>query len=79
MEDHLARYHDIMRDYRSGRFGSEHLTLRNILEKAGEPDLLNKMTPDEIQSLLDSATGMTRLLFSQLKAKKLLDAGEQAC
>ena len=53
-----------MEDYRAGRYGDNHLTLHDIFEKAGEPELLAKMSLSEIQSLVDTSSGMLKKMFS---------------
>ena len=52
MEEELTplvkRYYEIMNEFRKGKYGNEHLTLAEILMRAGEPDLLHKMSSEEL-------------------------------
>lgn len=48
----IERYRDIMRRYRAGEFGENHLYLHQILTLGGAPDLLNEMTFDELSQLI---------------------------
>ena len=67
----ILKYNDIMARYRNGEFGNNHLTLREILNMAGEPDLLNNMTIDELEYLALQSSGMLKSLFSKLQKEKL--------
>lgn len=71
MKKYLIRYYKIMEDYRAGRYGDNHLTLHDIFEKAGEPELLAKMSLSEIQSLVDTSSGMLKKMFSTIKDRKI--------
>ena len=71
MEKYLKKYYEIMQDYRTGKFGEDYLTLRDILEKAGEPELLVKMSPSEIQTIVDTSSGMLKKMFSQREKQKI--------
>lgn len=71
MTELIKKYNDIMDMYRNGKFGENLLTMSDILEKAGEPDLFDRMNSNEIQYLLNSSSGMTRLLFNELKKKRI--------
>ena len=44
MTEYLQKYNDIMKKYRRGEFGNTHLTMRDILYRAEEPDLFDKMS-----------------------------------
>ncbi len=60
-----------MKKYQNGEFGDEHLTLHDILSVANAPDLLDKMTTEDFQVLIDKSTGMTKLMFQTiLEARK---------
>lgn len=66
----LKRYNDIMKKYKSGEYGYTHLTMREILARANEPDLFDKMNLSEVQYLIDNSSGMTKQLFFSIKANK---------
>ena len=52
MTEYLQKYNDIMKKYYRGEFGDTHLTMRDILYKAEEPDLFDKMSLDDLQYLI---------------------------
>ena len=69
MSELLKKYYNIMDMYKNGEFGTEHLSLAEILEKAGDPDLINRMNQSEIQHLIDNSTGLKKHMFIELKSK----------
>lgn len=66
----VDEYNEIMSRYRSGEFGMENLPLQEILDKAGNPRLLEKMTVSELQHLRDVSSGLTKQMFSMLCRKR---------
>lgn len=70
MTKYLRRYNEIMKLYRSGAFGQDHLTMHDILSQAGEDGLFDKMCLSEVNALLNSASGMSKHLFRMLLAKR---------
>ena len=46
----LERYKAIMADYRAGKFGDGHLSLRDIFYQSGDPELL-ALDPAELRIL----------------------------
>ena len=66
---YLNEYHDIMARYRAGEFGSKSLSMYDILDKANNPRLMGNMDLTEIQHLIDSASGITKNMFSLIKQK----------
>lgn len=71
MTELIKKYENIMELYKSGSFGTKHLSLNEVLERAGEPDLFDRMSCDEIEYLIDNSCGITKLLFIELKKKKI--------
>ena len=67
MSELLKKYYHIMDLYKKGEFGTEHLSLAEILEKAGEPDLIDRMNQSEIQHLIDNSTGLKKHMFKEQK------------
>lgn len=65
--NYLQKYNDIMERYRNGEFGDEHLSIYEILQRAGEPELLKNLNSSEIQQLIETSSGMTKYMFSNLK------------
>lgn len=47
MTEKIAKFKEIMARYRNGEFGENHLTLKEILDLAGEPNLIKSMTQAE--------------------------------
>ena len=70
MTELTRKYYHIMDMYKKGEFGAHHLSLHDILEKAGESDLFDKMNQNEIQYLIDNSSGLTKYMFIELKSKK---------
>lgn len=54
----LEKYRDILRRYRAGEFGERYLTLRSILNCAGEPELIKNMTATELETLMSETTSL---------------------
>ena len=44
--------------------------MHDILVKAGKPDLINQMSRKEVQQMIDSSSGFTKLLFLQIRRSK---------
>lgn len=76
MTEYLQKYNDIMKKYRCGEFGDTHLTMHEILHKAGEPDLFDKMSLSDLQYLIENTCGIHKQMFSYLKSKKEQEAQE---
>ena len=70
LTDNLKQYYNILKSYRNGAFGEEHLSLYEILVLAEEKDLLNKLTKEEIEYLINHNTGFVKLMFIELKKKR---------
>jgi len=47
-----SKYREIMQRYRNGEYGKDHLSLYEILEKAGEQNLLKQLTLREVLELI---------------------------
>lgn len=63
MTKYLKQYIDIMKAYRNGEFGEEHLTMGEILEKASAQDLFDKMSLKELQYLIDNSSITIKPMF----------------
>ncbi len=70
MTKFLKKYNEIMEMYKRGEFGQNHLAMSDILEKAGVPDLFNKMNLSELQYLIDYTSGMTKQMFCCVKIQR---------
>ena len=71
MSEYLQKYNDIMKKYHGGEFGDTHLTIRDILYRAEEPDLFDKMSLGDLQYLIENTCGIHKQMFSHLKSKKV--------
>lgn len=65
----LKKYYKIITRYRNGEFGDENLSFAEILNAAGEMNLLNQMNADEIQYLVKNSFGITKMMFLEIKKK----------
>lgn len=70
MTEYLQKYNEIMETYHRGEFGDTHLTMHEILHKAEEPDLFDKMSLDDLQYLIENTSGIYKQMFNYLKSKK---------
>lgn len=70
LSPNLEKYYKIITKYKNGDFSDEHLSLAEILDTAGESDLLNQMSISEIQYLIDNSSGITKMIFSEVKKQK---------
>lgn len=70
MSCELEKYKVLMEKYHRGDFGKENLTMSEILNKAGESDLLDRMSVSDLQYLTDNSSGITREMFCRIKAEK---------
>ena len=77
MTEYLQKYNDIMKKYHCGEFGDTHLTMRDILYRAEEPDLFDKMSLGDLRYLIENTCGIHKQMFSHLKSKKEQEVQEQ--
>ena len=70
MSCELEKYKVLMEKYHRGDFGKENLTMSEILNKAGEPDLLDRMSISDLQYLINNSSGVAREMFCRIKAEK---------
>ena len=77
MTEYLQKYNDIMKKYHCGEFGDTHLTMRDILYRAEEPDLFDKMSLGDLRYLIENTCGIHKQMFSHIKSKKEQEVQEQ--
>ena len=70
MTEYLQKYNEIMETYHRGEFGDTHLTMHEILHKAGELDLFDKMSLSDLQYLIENTCGIKKQMFCHLKSQK---------
>ncbi len=68
---YLKKFNDILSRYRSGEFGDNHLTLREILIKANEEEIFDEMSSTDIQYLINHSMGVTKWMYSELQKEKI--------
>lgn len=66
---YLNKYNNIMAKYKNGEYGNKNLSMYDILDKANSHDLISKLNLSEIEELLTSSSGITKMMFSMLKQK----------
>lgn len=64
------KFCEIMKKYHSGEFGTEHLSMEEILQRAGESNLFEEMTIEEIQDLVEKSSGLQKRILLLLKQRK---------
>ena len=69
--NNIEKYNEIMARYESGEFGSTHLSLKQILILSNEENLLEQMSLEEIDYLIEHNRGLTKLMFLEIKKQKL--------
>lgn len=70
MQKFLMKYNNAIAQYRSGEFGSEALSLQQVLSRAGDPNLLDKMCLSELYVLYNDSYGISKHMFSLLLDQK---------
>ena len=70
MSEYLQKYNDIMKKYHYGKFSETQKTMRDILYRAEEPNLFDKMSLDDLQYLIENTSGIHKQMFNYLKSKK---------
>ena len=71
MEKYLRRYNDIILKYRKGDFGESHFSLYEILSKAGDAKLIDKMCLSELKKLYSDSFGISKHMFGLLIERKI--------
>ena len=66
----INRYYEIMRKYREGKYGNENLNVYEILNIAGEPNLLNQMRLDELIYLEKNSSGENKEAIKNLRIRR---------
>lgn len=69
--NNIEKYNEIITRYEKGEFGNNQLVLKQILILANEENLLEKMNLEEVNYLIEHSSGLTRLMFLEIKKQKL--------
>ena len=72
----IEKYNSIMFQYKNGKFGTQNLTLYEILSIANEKDLIKKMNLYELQYLVDNSSDITKMLFIEEIKNRFGDSGK---
>lgn len=70
MTELVDKYYSIIDNYRKGLYGTTHMTIAEIIKKAGEPNLFNNMSLNEIEYLMNHSTGFVKQFFVELYSRK---------
>ena len=74
MTDKVIKWNRIMDDYYEGVYGEDHLTFAQILEKAGEPNLIKEMNFEELTELINSlSSGPMKACIAHMRDKNEYD------
>lgn len=72
MSEYLVRFEKIMEDYYNGIYGNEHLSVQTILRMADADNLLEKLTKEDLEYLLDKTSDIKlKQLYGKLLEKRL--------
>ena len=66
----IKKFYEVMRQYREGKYGKEFLNVFEMLNKAGEPNLLNNMSIDELIYLEKTSSGETKVAIKNLRIRR---------
>ena len=73
MSEYLVRFEKIMEDYYNGIYGNEHLSVQTILQMYDADNLLDKLTKEDLEYLLDKTSDIKlKQLYGKLLEKKRL-------
>lgn len=71
MSEYLVKYEKILDDYRNGIYGNEHLSVQIILRMYDADNLLDKLTKEDLEYLLDKTSDIKlKQLYSGLLDKR---------
>jgi len=71
MSEYLIRYEKILEDYRNGIYGNEHLSVQTILRMADADNLLDKLSIEDLEYLIDKTEDVKmRQLYLTLREKR---------
>ena len=72
MSEYLVKYEKILEDYRNSIYGNEHLSVQTILRMYDADNLLEKLTKEDLEYLLDKTSDIKlKQLYGKLLEKKI--------
>lgn len=71
MSEYLVRFEKIMEDYYDGIYGNEHLSVQTILRMADADNLLDKLSVEDLEYLIDKTSDVKmRQMYLNLREKR---------
>ena len=71
MSEYLVKYEKILEDYRNGIYGNEHLSVQTILRMADADNLLDKLSVEDLEYLIDKTSDVKmRQMYLNLREKR---------
>lgn len=71
MSEYLVRFEKIMEDYYNGIYGNEHLSVQTILRMADADNLLDKLSVEDLEYLIDKTSDVKmRQMYLNLREKR---------
>lgn len=71
MSENLVKYEKILEDYKNGIYGNEHLSIQTILRMANADNLLDKLTKEDLEYLIDNSSDVKmKQLYGTLLDKR---------
>ena len=71
MSEYLVRFEKIMKDYYNGIYGNEHLSVQTILRMADADNLLDKLSVEDLEYLIDKTSDVKmRQMYLNLREKR---------
>ena len=72
MSEYLVKYEKILEDYRNGIYSNESLSVQTILRMYDADNLLEKLTKEDLEYLLDKTSDIKlKQLYGKLLEKKI--------
>ena len=71
MSEYLVRFEKIMENYYNGIYGNEHLSVQTILRMADADNLLDKLSVEDLEYLIDKTSDVKmRQMYLNLMEKR---------
>lgn len=71
MSEYLVRFEKIMDDYYNGIYGNEHLSVQTILKMYDADNLLDKLSVEDLEYLIDKTSDVKmRQMYLNLMEKR---------
>lgn len=71
MSEYLVRFEKVMEDYYNGIYGNEHLSVQTILRMADADNLLDKLSVEDLEYLIDKTSDVKmRQMYLNLREKR---------